>query len=79
MLLPELCENDRKKLLIPTPKQFMMFSVPAILYTINNNLVVHIQAYVDPASFQVEVVLYLFAIYSCQSSDFQLFDWTKPT
>ena len=56
MLLPEL-RNDRKQMLIPTPKQFMMFSIPATLYAINNNIVVHIQAYVDPASFQVGVIM----------------------
>ncbi|XP_028399157.1 probable UDP-sugar transporter protein SLC35A4 isoform X2 [Dendronephthya gigantea] len=40
-------------MVLPTPKQFIMFSVPGILYAVNNNLVVHIQAYMDPASFQV--------------------------
>ncbi|CAB4007108.1 probable UDP-sugar transporter SLC35A4, partial [Paramuricea clavata] len=53
MLLPEFRKDSKPILMVPTPKQFMMFSVPAILYTVNNNLVVHIQAYVDPASFQV--------------------------
>ena len=53
MLLPEFVKAAKPVLMVPSPKQFMMFSVPAVLYTVNNNLVVHIQGYVDPASFQV--------------------------
>ncbi|XP_046864913.1 probable UDP-sugar transporter protein SLC35A4 [Xenia sp. Carnegie-2017] len=34
-------------------KQCILFSLPAVLYTINHNLVVHIQSYIDPASYQV--------------------------
>ncbi|KAM8848002.1 putative UDP-sugar transporter protein SLC35A4 [Synchiropus picturatus] len=29
------------------------YAVPAVLYALNNNLVVHMQAYMDPSSFQV--------------------------
>ena len=29
------------------------FAVPAVLYAVNNNIVVHIQLFMDPASFQV--------------------------
>ena len=60
MLLPEFRKDSKLVLIVPTPKQFVMFSVPAILYTVNNNLVVHIQAYVDPASFQVRYYLETF-------------------
>lgn len=58
MLLPQLRKDSKYVLMLPSPKQFMMFSVPAVLYTMNNNLVVHIQAYIDPASFQVGCYTY---------------------
>eukprot|EP00058_Branchiostoma_floridae_P005325 XP_002590813.1 hypothetical protein BRAFLDRAFT_90054 [Branchiostoma floridae] len=38
---------------LPKVKYWVPFSVPALLYCINNNIVVHIQLYMDPASFQV--------------------------
>ncbi|XP_078685476.1 putative UDP-sugar transporter protein SLC35A4 isoform X1 [Branchiostoma floridae x Branchiostoma belcheri] len=38
---------------LPRLKYWVPFSVPALLYCINNNIVVHIQLYMDPASFQV--------------------------
>ncbi|KAI8501307.1 hypothetical protein Bbelb_205780 [Branchiostoma belcheri] len=38
---------------LPRLKYWVPFSVPALLYCINNNIVVHIQLYIDPASFQV--------------------------
>ncbi len=60
MSLPEFRKDSKLVLIVPTPKQFVMFSIPAILYTVNNNLVVHIQAYVDPASFQVRYYLETF-------------------
>lgn len=34
------------------------YVVPAALYSVNNNLVVHIQHYTDPATFQVRNVLW---------------------
>lgn len=54
MFLPEAMNNSVVR--VPSPKEFFMFSVPAILYSINNNIVVHIQTFVDPASFQVLLV-----------------------
>lgn len=50
-LLPEFKRGH--KLPLPGPKTVLTFCVPAFLYCINNNLVVHIQLYLDPASFQV--------------------------
>ncbi|XP_071964082.1 probable UDP-sugar transporter protein SLC35A4 [Antedon mediterranea] len=38
---------------MPSFQQSLLFSVPALLYCLNNNFVVHIQLYMDPASFQV--------------------------
>ena len=52
-LLPEI---KRGHLPSPDPKTVLAFSVPAFLYCVNNNLVVHIQLYLDPASFQVRDV-----------------------
>ncbi|XP_031553771.1 probable UDP-sugar transporter protein SLC35A4 isoform X2 [Actinia tenebrosa] len=37
----------------PSVKTVLAFSIPAVLYCINNNIVVHVQLYLDPASFQV--------------------------
>ncbi|KAK3710034.1 hypothetical protein QZH41_012427, partial [Actinostola sp. cb2023] len=37
----------------PSIQTTLAFSVPAVLYCINNNIVVHIQLFLDPASFQV--------------------------
>ncbi|XP_072037884.1 probable UDP-sugar transporter protein SLC35A4 [Amphiura filiformis] len=34
-------------------KKSLPFAVPAVLYALNNNIVVHIQMYMDPASFQM--------------------------
>ncbi|CAF3531404.1 unnamed protein product [Rotaria sp. Silwood1] len=34
-------------------KQSIFYSIPAILYFINNNLAVHIQIYMDPTSYQI--------------------------
>lgn len=34
-------------------KTLVFFSIPALLYCISNNTAVHVQVYLDPASFQV--------------------------
>lgn len=34
-------------------KQSIPYSIPAILYFLNNNLAVHLQLYMDPASYQI--------------------------
>ena len=52
-LLPEIKQGHLSS---PGPKTVLAFSVPAFLYCVNNNLVVHIQLYLDPASFQVRDV-----------------------
>ena len=38
---------------MPHGDAYFLYLVPAILYTISNNLVTHIQNYTDPASFEV--------------------------
>lgn len=40
--------RSRPSLIIVAP-----YAVPAVLYALNNNLVVHMQAYMDPSSYQV--------------------------
>nr|XP_006817758.1 PREDICTED: LOW QUALITY PROTEIN: probable UDP-sugar transporter protein SLC35A4-like [Saccoglossus kowalevskii] len=50
MLAPEVYSKSLK---LPTFMQCVPFAIPALLYCINNNIVVHIQLYIDPASFQV--------------------------
>uniref|UniRef100_A0A8C6UA78 Solute carrier family 35 member A4 n=1 Tax=Neogobius melanostomus TaxID=47308 RepID=A0A8C6UA78_9GOBI len=40
--------QSRPSLVIVAP-----YAVPAVLYALNNNLVVHMQAYMDPSSYQV--------------------------
>lgn len=37
----------------PSPALVAPYAVPAVLYALNNNLVVHMQAYMDPSSYQV--------------------------
>lgn len=37
----------------PPPVLVAPYAVPAVLYALNNNLVVHMQAYMDPSSYQV--------------------------
>ncbi len=37
----------------PTLRDAVPFSVPAVLYCINNNLDVHMQPQMDPATYQV--------------------------
>ena len=49
---------------------WIVYIVPGALYSLNNNLVVHIQHYTDPATFQVLswstlVSLILFAVELC--------------
>ena len=39
--------------LVPTWRQALPFSVPAVLYSINNNLSVLMQMHMDPATYHV--------------------------
>lgn len=49
-LIPEMC---RGAVHFPPMKMVVYFSIPALLYCISNNTAVHVQEYLDPASFQV--------------------------
>lgn len=50
LLLPEMW---RGTVHYPPIKTVVFFSIPAFLYCISNNTAVHVQVYLDPASFQV--------------------------
>jgi len=50
LLIPEMC---RGAVHFPPIKTIVFFSIPAFLYCISNNTAVHVQVYLDPASFQV--------------------------
>lgn len=50
-VLKDICTYE--KFTIPSPRIIMLYSVPAVLYTVNNNLITHIQLYMDPSSFQL--------------------------
>lgn len=66
--------QSRPSLVIVAP-----YAIPAVLYALNNNLVVHMQAYMDPSSYQVlsnlkiasTAVLYSF----CLSKRLKLRQW----
>ncbi|XP_076443232.1 putative UDP-sugar transporter protein SLC35A4 isoform X2 [Babylonia areolata] len=38
---------------LPSPRQALPFAVPAVLYSVNNNLAVFMQVHMDPATYQV--------------------------
>ncbi len=38
---------------LPTLSQALPFAVPAVLYCLNNNISIHMQLHMDPATFQV--------------------------
>ncbi|XP_070541746.1 probable UDP-sugar transporter protein SLC35A4 [Ptychodera flava] len=50
MFAPEVVSQGLR---LPHWRHCVLFAVPALLYCINNNIVVHMQLYMDPASFQV--------------------------
>ncbi|XP_077989257.1 putative UDP-sugar transporter protein SLC35A4 [Glandiceps talaboti] len=50
MLLPTI---QSQGINLPSWKQVIPFAIPALLYCFNNNIVVHMQLYMDPASFQI--------------------------
>lgn len=50
-LIPEMLHGA--VLFLPL-KTLVFFSIPALLYCISNNTAVHVQVYLDPASFQVQ-------------------------
>ncbi|XP_033109448.1 probable UDP-sugar transporter protein SLC35A4 [Anneissia japonica] len=53
LLLWKECTIDGNVFEMLPFRHALLFSVPALLYCLNNNFVVHIQLYMDPASFQV--------------------------
>ena len=53
-LIPEMC---RGAVHFPPKKTLVFFAIPAFLYFVSNNTAVHVQVYLDPASFQVGVGL----------------------
>ncbi|ELU08858.1 hypothetical protein CAPTEDRAFT_125710 [Capitella teleta] len=48
-----LKESTSTVLSLPSFKEVLPFSIPAVLYTFNNNLAVHMQLQMDPATYQV--------------------------
>jgi hypothetical protein len=50
MFMPEAREKGFE---VPSPRLAVLYCVPALLYFINNNLSIHMQMEMDPASYQV--------------------------
>ncbi len=59
-LIPEIWRGNVH---CPPKKTLVFFAIPAFLYFISNNTAVHVQVYLDPASFQVSTVLQLFCFF----------------
>ncbi|KAL5005521.1 hypothetical protein ScPMuIL_018977 [Solemya velum] len=72
LFLPEVC---REGLVLPSFKFCLPFAIPACLYCLNNNIAVHMQLHMDPATYQIlsnlkivtTAVLYKFIIKSVLS------------
>ena len=54
MFMPEAREKGFE---MPSFMFMLPFSVPAILYCINNNFAVHMQLHMDPVTYQVRISL----------------------
>ncbi len=61
-LMPQILEGE---LGLPHLWESLPFAVPATLYTINNNLAVHMQLQMDPATYQVIIHGALTSMYMC--------------